>query len=325
MRILTKHIHRKAFSPPQPRPPAAPPVSQREPLRFWLVVVITAMPMTLLAGLILVHRWPSSSVALDPSLRLPSAPVFSAATPDSSVLSQPPLLTPAAKPQPVVIVPPESPSGQDSAGSGGAISFLNPTPEPRGQTGVRVEPLPQSNWAIKPPQSTTVRSSYGHFAYAEHDTNTLVKAGDYYDRTELLAPEAADAFWQMQQDAATQGISLSIISGFRTISEQAALFERQIQRQGSREMAAQLSAPPGHSEHHTGYALDIGDGDVPAADLKFEFEDTPAYQWLLANAQRYGFELSFPPNNTQGVSFEPWHWRYINSPGAQSTFVGTQP
>lgn len=122
--------------------------------------------------------------------------------------------------------------------------------------------------------------------------------------------------------AAQAGIRLIPISGFRSVADQVKLFERQIQRRGSEENAAKLSAPPGYSEHHTGYALDIGDGNQPAADLKYEFENTAAYQWLRANATHgYGFELSFPENNRQGVSFEPWHWRYVGSSEAGQIFA----
>jgi D-alanyl-D-alanine carboxypeptidase len=152
----------------------------------------------------------------------------------------------------------------------------------------------------------------------------LVSIGTYgegaYQREERLERTAADAFDQMAAAAKAEGISLRPISGFRTVADQEKLFERQIQRQGSPEAAAQLSAPPGYSEHHTGYALDIGDGSRPATDLKFEFEETLAYQWLVVYAKRYGFELSFSQNNRQGVSFEPWHWRYVESGRAAAIF-----
>jgi D-alanyl-D-alanine carboxypeptidase len=47
---------------------------------------------------------------------------------------------------------------------------------------------------------------------------------------------------------------------------------------------------------------------------------TPAARWLVANAPRFGFELSFPPGNKQQVKWEPWHWRWVgttaDAPGA---------
>ena len=87
------------------------------------------------------------------------------------------------------------------------------------------------------------------------------------------------------------------------------------------EAAAKISAPPGYSEHHTGFAIDLTDGNFPKKDLTIDFENTNAYKWLTRHAQDFGFELSFPPNNLQGLSYEPWHWRYIGSPEAASAFA----
>ena len=179
-----------------------------------------------------------------------------------------------------------------------------------------VTPDPQSV-AVLPKKVPTY---LGHFPYQETPQNRLINMGKYYHRTEYLDQEAAQAFNIMKADAKRQGVDLVLISGFRKISTQQKLFNKQIQKRGSKEAAAKLSAPPGHSEHHTGYALDIGDGQQPQADLKYQFELTPAYYWLMQNAYRYGFELSFPRNNSQGVSFEPWHWRYVGSARASQIF-----
>ncbi len=182
---------------------------------------------------------------------------------------------------------------------------------------VEAEP-PQS-----PSSSPSRNSYYGHLAYAEN-SQYLVSVGQFvresYERTEYLDQEAAMAFLQMQADAQAAGVYMMPISGFRSVADQEALFNRQIERQGSAEAAARLSAPPGHSEHHTGFAIDIADVDQPNTDVKFAFEDTPVYQWLTRNAHLYSFELSFPPSNPQGVSFEPWHWRFIGSARAQQVF-----
>ncbi|HEY9618014.1 MAG TPA: D-alanyl-D-alanine carboxypeptidase family protein, partial [Microcoleaceae cyanobacterium] len=49
-------------------------------------------------------------------------------------------------------------------------------------------------------------------------------------------------------------------------------------------------------------------------------EQTAAFQWLQANAAHYSFELSFPKDNRQGVSYEPWHWRYVGDIQSLKTF-----
>lgn len=82
--------------------------------------------------------------------------------------------------------------------------------------------------------------------------------------------------------------------------------------------------PPGFSEHHTGYAVDIGDGNAPHTHLEETFADTAAYRWLTAYAARFGFELSFPPNNPQGVMYEPWHWRFVGDSHSLETFYGSR-
>jgi zinc D-Ala-D-Ala carboxypeptidase len=171
----------------------------------------------------------------------------------------------------------------------------------------------------------SAQDNFGHLPYSETDPARLKSVGtfsrDGYDRAELLDEEAAQAFISMQSAAAAQGIKLMPVSGFRSVDEQKSLFENQIERKGGIEAAAQYSAPPGHSEHHTGYAVDVADGDQSETDLKHSFEATAAYQWLLVNAQAYQFEQSFPKDNQQGVSFEPWHWRYVGSARAGQTFA----
>lgn len=169
---------------------------------------------------------------------------------------------------------------------------------------------------------------YNHFPYEEADPARLESVGlfirESYEREESLDYEATDAFAQMKAAAAAEGVLLMPISGFRTFARQAELFAKQTEKLGSELAAAELSAPPGHSEHHTGYAIDIGDVNIPDADIKYSFENTPAYAWLVANARSYGFEQSFPYNNQQGVSFEPWHWRYVGSPRASNIFINSR-
>lgn len=184
---------------------------------------------------------------------------------------------------------------------------------------------PIDQTVVNPPTQTISalenQTYLGHFRFAETPSHRRVNVGKYYHRTEYLDKETAQAFATMKTDAKAEGIELVLMSGFRTISAQKKLFDKQIQKRGSKEAAARLSAPPGHSEHHTGYAVDIGDGKQPQADFKFQFESTQAYNWLFNNAYRYGFELSFRRNNAQGVSFEPWHWRYVGSNRAQQIFT----
>lgn len=194
----------------------------------------------------------------------------------------------------------------------------------------KTKPLPstspkaiQSPQASPQPVAVKVKTYFGHLPYQEADPARLETVGQFvrgtYERSETLDVEATEAFRQMVAAAKLEGIELMPISGFRTIADQKELFEKQVERRGSVEAAAKWSAPPGHSEHHTGYAIDIGDMQSDT-DLKLSFQDTDAYRWLQTHAQQFGFEQSFPQNNQQGVSFEPWHWRYVKSARATAVF-----
>ena len=167
---------------------------------------------------------------------------------------------------------------------------------------------------------------FGHHPYAEaplSQLRTIGRAGDGY---EIRLREAAyKSYLSMDAAAKADGVDLVVISGFRTIAEQQELFfEISKQRNQTPAQRAKVSAPPGHSEHHTGYALDIGDSGMQSTHLSPNFEKTAAFQWLQNNAAKYGFEMSFPANNPQGVMYEPWHWRFVGNDDSLATFYKKQ-
>ena len=124
----------------------------------------------------------------------------------------------------------------------------------------------------------------------------------------------------MRNDAKKDGIFLVFLSGFRSINLQKEIFYslKSIRNQVASERA-RVSAPPGYSEHSTGFAIDIGDFYKPETDLEIEFENTDAFRWLKKNAAKYHFKLSFNKND-KNVDYEPWHWRYEGSIEALKVF-----
>jgi D-alanyl-D-alanine carboxypeptidase len=140
--------------------------------------------------------------------------------------------------------------------------------------------------------------------------------------THLARPDAVAAFRQMSEAAWAEKVGLHIIWAYRPPDVQAKQFEEAKRKRGPRQ-GIQWLAPPGFSEHQTGWALDIGDQEQWQADDNPLFAQAPAYRWLEQNAGRFGFELSFKPGNWQGVTYEPWHWRYMGSPAARQTFHPT--
>jgi D-alanyl-D-alanine carboxypeptidase len=161
----------------------------------------------------------------------------------------------------------------------------------------------------------------GHFPYPEASPAQLVAISSSL----RLQRDAAAALLAMQRAAAADGVNLVVLSAFRPLSLQRQLFfDVKAERNQSARDRARVSAPPGFSEHSTGFAVDLGDGRLPSTNLSTRFDGTPSYRWLAAHAQRFHFQLSFPAGNAQGVSYEPWHWRFEGSTEALRLFEPAQ-
>jgi len=161
----------------------------------------------------------------------------------------------------------------------------------------------------------------GHFPYPEVPADQLVAIAPGVE----LQRDAAAGLQQLQAAAAADGVDIRVLSAFRSIALQKHIFfDVKSERNQSALQRARVSAPPGFSEHSTGYAVDLGDGRRPDANLSPSFESTPAFNWLKANANRFHFRLSFPQGNSQGVNYEPWHWRFEGSAEALRTFEAAQ-
>ncbi len=157
----------------------------------------------------------------------------------------------------------------------------------------------------------------GHFPYEEANQEDL---SEVYPGLKMHKKVIKELF-KMQQAAAREGVEMVFLSGYRSIDLQKEIFyeNKSIRNQIALERA-KVSAPPGYSEHSTGYAIDIGDKYMRETDFETEFELTPTFIWLNKNAAKYHFILSFPKGNSQGVSYEPWHWRYEGTVDALRQF-----
>ena len=196
----------------------------------------------------------------------------------------------------------------------GVLFFVTENKKDTESKPVAVPPVtPSSN------PKKNVNTLLGHISYPEAPESELTAISA--DGRIRMRTSAAQKFKEMAAAARAQGAILAPLSGFRSEKDQKSLFFRTAaQRNQTPSQRAAVSAPPGYSEHHTGYAIDIGDGAVPATNLSTKFENTKAYKWLEANAAKYGFELSFPENNSQGVNYEPWHWRFVGDRNSLETF-----
>lgn len=143
-----------------------------------------------------------------------------------------------------------------------------------------------------------------------HRLTVIGRAGDD-GRILRLTPSAARAWRKMQATAAAQGITLLPLSAFRSVARQTLIIRRKLRRGDRIADILRVSALPGCSEHHTGRALDLG---TPGhLILEATFAHTPAFRWLRRHAGNFGFCLSYPPRNRQGIAYEPWHWCWHHS------------
>jgi zinc D-Ala-D-Ala carboxypeptidase len=130
-----------------------------------------------------------------------------------------------------------------------------------------------------------------------------------YDEKKTLQviPQVLPHLEDLLDAAADDGIELYIDSAYRSFDTQEALKNRYVVTYGAG-TANQFSAEQGYSEHQLGTTVDfitVGTGGGLEG-----FDRTKAYAWLQENAYKYGFVLSYPPNNGYYV-FEPWHWRFV--------------
>jgi hypothetical protein len=129
------------------------------------------------------------------------------------------------------------------------------------------------------------------------DTTFATGAGEYNGPLAMrqgkpMRPDVAVAFDRMSAAAQHDGISLVVVSGFRTNAEQAVLF--------ANHPDPKWVAPPGKSLHRLGTELDLG--------------PPGAYAWLAANAKRFHF--------VQRYSWEAWHYGFTLNAGSSSVGFG---
>ena len=156
----------------------------------------------------------------------------------------------------------------------------------------------------------------GHLPYPEVPKDKLV----FIEPNIEVHIDMRDSLLKMREEAKKDGIYLVFLSGFRSIDLQKDIFYslKSIRNQEAQERA-RVSAPPGYSEHSTGFAIDIGDATRRETDFETDFEKTDTFKWLKKNAAKYHFKLSFNKDNKY-IDYEPWHWRFEGSIEALKIF-----
>ncbi|WP_285244975.1 D-alanyl-D-alanine carboxypeptidase family protein [Pseudarthrobacter sp. fls2-241-R2A-127] len=228
------------------------------------------------------------------------SPKATPAAPSSSAV------TPAASPSPVASTASAAPTA-DAAPVGQSPETQSPTPSPSAALARQFSlDNPASQWVIV--------NKHRPLAPADYAPADLVRpavAISASGEAGLLNSTTAAAAEAMFAAAARDGVAMVLASGYRSYSTQVTTYNGYVAARGQAD-ADTASARPGHSEHQTGWAFDIGDGGG-ACSFQPCFADQPAAVWAKANANRFGFVVRYPwmLHPITGYYYEPWHLRFV--------------
>ena len=134
--------------------------------------------------------------------------------------------------------------------------------------------------------------------------------------TQQLREYAAKALEALLIEARANGFNdITVTSAYRSYEYQTTLYNQRVamypnlSNEEARAEAATVVAIPGTSEHQSGLCLDMH--NLGGADVSFA--KTEQAKWLAENSYKFGYILRFPEDKIEitGISFEPWHFRYV--------------
>lgn len=184
------------------------------------------------------------------------------------------------------------------------------------------------------PQPTTTETALGFdkAKFSVNDPNSIWVVvnkkrplPDNFAPIDLKNSVRAEANAELQSlitAAKTFGFNYKIISGYRSFANQQSTYSSYVQKDGAAK-ADTYSARAGHSEHQTGWAVDLGTGQC---DLQECFGNIPAGKWLEDHAHEYGFVIRYPKGKDQitGYQYEPWHLRFVGIELARELKIANQ-
>ena len=177
----------------------------------------------------------------------------------------------------------------------------------------------------KPPAPATTCDDLGvlvdrsHPLPSDYVPKDLVPLQDYGVPTlgsETLRRDPAEHLGRLVESAEADGEELVVASAYRSYEEQQISHERLASVYGAD--ADGMSAPPGHSQHQLGTAVDLTNA-AAGYQVWLPFGETTAYWWLQHHAQEHGFVLAYPRGKEAqtGYRWEPWHYRYVGVENAK--------
>lgn len=143
--------------------------------------------------------------------------------------------------------------------------------------------------------------------------------GPYVDKRMI------DSLSSLVDAAKEAGFEPYISVGYRSYADQQQLFNEkasELSQNGvytyeeAQQIAAEIVAKPGTSDHQTGLAVDILDKEYEVLD--YSKMDSKFFDWLDVNCAQFGFIKRYPSNKKSVTGWdEPWHYRYVGKEVAE--------
>jgi zinc D-Ala-D-Ala carboxypeptidase len=130
----------------------------------------------------------------------------------------------------------------------------------------------------------------------------------------LVQPVVAEPLAALVQAAAADGVTIPLLSGYRSYTDQQRVYAGWVSALGQ-ERADEVSARPGHSEHQTGLAVDVGSASDPACQFEACYAQTVEGRWLTERAGEFGFVVRYTEEGRASTGFdaEGWHLRWVGT------------
>lgn len=182
--------------------------------------------------------------------------------------------------------------------------------------------------------TTGLNETYLYLANKQHPISEDYNPGELVtlqtsitNKTERLEARTAQALYAMLAEMRADGVTdIFVTSAYRTFARQQQLYNQYIANEEAKglshaeavQKAGRYSAPPGYSEHQTGFVVDFMTSTM--SDLDESFEGTAAFRWLYENCYRFGFILRYPKSADKiaitDYDYEPWHYRFVGREAA---------
>lgn len=141
------------------------------------------------------------------------------------------------------------------------------------------------------------------------------------DKTRQFDSRAIEFLNEMLKALKKDGIkSVWVQSAYRSPEYQRELYNEKVEevmsynvsKEEAEDYTSRLINKPGTSEHNLGLAVDFNYVDE-------DFDKTEGFEWLMKNAENFGFILRYKKEKQDitKVSYEPWHWRFVGQEHAK--------